>query len=173
TILGVGLACLALPLSIWWRRSSIVSRLLLAFGASAAFICTFLGLVPVESVFVFYPAIDTQTTPGFSRSTFLGIEPGMSDRQVLERVGEPASRRSWGDSSCRVDFDQTWDSSRYSACGWDDAACPSYTARRDFDEMWGYSRDGACGWCDAAWRSYMVYFRAGSVIRAVEQWHCD
>ena len=145
SLLGVGVACLALPFWIWRRRrGSVALGLSLLAGTGGAFICTVLGLLPAESVFPFYPAIDTQTPPDFSRAAFLSIEPGMNEAQVIELVGEPA-RLNMMEPGPRVEFDQAW----------------------------GYSQDGACGWCDAAWRSYTVYFRAGSVWKAAEQWHCD
>lgn len=146
TLLGIGVACLTLPFAVWRRQSgAVASSLSLFAGTCGAFVCTFLGIVPMESVFIFHPAIDTVTTPGFDRLAFLEIAPGMSESQVLELVGEPAARRVVESPGCRADFDQ----------------------------VWGYSRDGACGWCDAAWRSYTVYFRAGSVVQATELWHCD
>lgn len=146
TLLCIGAASLAFP---FWilpkRRGPVVSGLSLLAGVGCAFFCTVLGLVPSETVFILNPAIDTQLPPGFSRLDFLRIEPGMNEAQVLDLVGEPAARRAGAELNPRADFDQTW----------------------------GYGGDGACGWCDAAWRSYSVYFRAGAVLKAVEQWHCD
>ena len=144
TILGIGIACLALPFSAWRnRKPPAVLALALVAGIGGALFCTFLGLVPSETVFVFNPSIDTSSTQGFSRTAFLRVEPGMKEAEVIELVGEPAARRS-----------------------------PS-NPRAEFDESWGYSQDGACGWCDAAWRSHSVYFRNGTVLKAAEQWHCD
>ena len=144
TLLGIGIACLALPFSAWRRRMRppMLGGTLLA-GTTAALFCTFLGLVPSETVFVLNPSIDTWTPPGFSRSAFLRIEPGLNEAQVIDLVGEPPWRSE------------------------------PHNPRAEFDRSWGYSRDGACSWCDAAWRSYSVYFRDGAVLKAAEQWYCD
>lgn len=136
------LICVAWSRFVPWSRGvRWAKKCLLFLGA--------LGLLAVscapESKFLPYPYVDTNFVPGFDRSSFDRLHPGMSAAEVEAIAGVPRSRgpRTWG-----------------------------YMLPGHPDQVWVYSSDG--GWIgDYAWRSYEVGFRNGVVVTVSTAWRYD
>ena len=104
-----------------------------------------IGLEPPEGKFIFYPDIDTAFAPGYSNQAFAEVAIGMTESNVLSRLGQPASRQEKS----------------------------SWSFPGDAQTLWWYSHDGACSWGDFAWRAPMLGFKDGSVVSKWTVWCFD
>lgn len=73
-------------------------------------------LFGIEGYFTPYPAIDTVFPPDYDEAKFLSIQPGDTQAEVLELIGEPLERAGY------LGVRDTWIYSRDGAFGWWDFA---------------------------------------------------